>query len=184
MGTKRKKLKMEDLYNSPKDDNLTSKDTKHDDADVEIICNILSGFNGDVGTSLVSILRQTQESYGYIPRIAVNEISKHTGTPTSKIYGMVTFYDEFSTEKRGKYTIKTCCGTACQVKGGKKSMETIKKKLGIGSGETTPDYQFSLETVGCMGACAVSPAILINKQLCGRVTQEKIGPLIDQFAKK
>lgn len=133
---------------------------------------------------LVPILQKAQEAYGYIPRAVINEINQKTGISTSKIFGIVTFYDEFSTEKRGKYTIKTCGGTACQVKGGKQSMAVIKKNLGIETGETTEDYQFSLESAGCLGACAISPAMFVNKQLYGRVTHEKVEPLLNQLAKK
>lgn len=172
-------------------------ETKDDNIDLGIIQKILdeslvkdvdneSGKLDEsaVKSSLIPVLQQAQEAYGYIPRSVLNEISKRSGIATSKIYGIVTFYDQFSTERRGKYTVKTCSGTACQVRGGKKSLEKVKKKLGIGVGETTPDYQFSIETAGCLGACATSPAMLINKQQYGRATEEKIGPILDQYYSK
>ncbi|MGR3317665.1 MAG: NADH-quinone oxidoreductase subunit NuoE family protein [Candidatus Anammoxibacter sp.] len=172
-------------------------ETKDDNIDLGIIQTILDesfvkgGGNesgkpdgSSINSSLIPILQKAQEAYGYIPRSVLNEISKRSGIATSKIYGIVTFYDQFSTERRGKYTVKTCSGTACQVRGGKKSLETVKKKLGIGVGETTEDYQFSVETAGCLGACATAPAMLINKQLYGRATEEKIVPILDQYSSK
>ena len=133
---------------------------------------------------LMLILQKAQEVYGYIPRDVINAINKRTSIPTSKIYGIVTFYDQFTTEKRGKYTIKTCSGTACQVKGGKKSLAAVKKRLGIDVGETTPDYQFSIETAGCLGACAIAPAMLVNKQLFGRSVEKRIDPILNEFSEK
>ena len=166
-------------------------ETKQENIDLSIIQKILdehsaqSSSNGsgkDDDKALILILQEVQEAYGYIPRPVIYAINKRTGYATSKIFGIVTFYDQFSTEKRGKYVIKTCSGTACQVRGGKKSLQTIKKKLGIDVGETTEDYKFTLETAGCLGACAISPAMFVNKELFGRVTQEKIDPILDQFS--
>lgn len=164
---------------------------KEEEIDIKIIQEILREYVSPKESNkpvvsfdgvLIPILQRAQDAYGYISRSVINEISTQTGIPTSKIYGVITFYDQFSTERRGKYTIKVCSGTACQVRGGKQSLSVIKNKLGIEIGETTQDYQFTLQTVGCLGACAISPVLLINKQYYGRITQEKIGPLLDRLS--
>lgn len=188
MAKRKKKIGYDDFAGSGDRDKVKDEEK----IDLTLIQNILNeSFGENVGKPvkngkemLIPVLQKAQEAYGYIPRGVINEINVRTGIATSKIHGVVTFYDEFSTEKRGKYTLKTCCGTACQVRGGKQSTEAIKKRLGVDVGETTADYQFSLEKAGCLGACAISPAMLVNKQLYGRVTQEKIVPLIDQLTKK
>ncbi len=187
---KRKKGFGKDRLGGDRTDNPNLKN--NEDIDLGIIRDILkdSLTNGRAKSAkynkevLISILQKAQAAYNYIPRGVINEINEQTGIATSKIFGIVTFYDEFSTEKRGKYTVKSCSGTACQVKGGKQSMDTIKKELGIEVGETTEDYTFSLETAGCLGACAIAPTMLVNKQLYGRATQEKVAPIIEQLSKK
>lgn len=166
------------------DDHTVAGCVESESVDLTLIRKILdeSAVSGKKG--LIAVLQKAQDAYGYIPRPVVNEINRKTGVSTSSIYALVTFYDQFSTERRGKFTIKTCSGTACQVRGGKKSLEVVKKKLGVDVGDTTEDYQFTLETAGCLGACAISPAMLINKQLIGRATHDKIAPVIDQHSVK
>lgn len=192
MAKRRKRLSKEEVSKSSEEVDKACSCAEQEDIDLNIIQKILdeslagssNGADKDNGKELIVILQKAQDAYGYIPRAVIDAVNKRTGIATSKIYGVVTFYDQFSTEKRGKYVIKTCSGTACQVRGGKKSLEKVKKKLGVDVGETTPDYQFTVETAGCLGACAISPAMLINKQLYGRATEEKIDPILAQYSDK
>jgi len=193
MSNNKKNLKSENICNSYKNNGGSAgTGTEQEAVDLKAIKeildeNVITNTGKDTGkdnSSLMVILQKAQEEYGYIPREVINAINKRTGIATSNIYGIVTFYDQFTTEKRGKYTIKTCSGTACQVKGGKKSLAAVKKRLGIDVGETTADYQFSVETAGCLGACAIAPAMLVNKQLFGRSVEKRIDPIINEFSEK
>ena len=119
---------------------------------------------------LIALLQQTQETYGYLPRPAMTRLSQRTGFPMSQIYGVVTFYAQFYLEPHGKHTITFCRGTSCHVRGGNKVLATVKGLLGIDDGETTKDFQFSLETVACVGACAVAPVMVVDGKHYGKLT--------------
>ncbi len=119
---------------------------------------------------LIGLLQQTQEAYGYLPRPAMTQLSERTGIPMSQIYGVVTFYAQFYLEPHGKHTITFCRGTSCHVRGGNKVLATVKGLLGIEDGGTTKDFQFSLETVACVGACAVAPVMVVDGKHYGKLT--------------
>jgi NADH:ubiquinone oxidoreductase subunit E len=103
------------------------------------------------------------------------------GIPSTKIYGVVTFYAQFHTEPRGKYVIRTCRGTACHVKGGKGVLKAIQDKLSLCDGETSPDLKFTLETVACLGACALAPVVVINQSYYGNQNSQKILRILDRY---
>lgn len=108
--------------------------------------------NGHGG--LISILEEIQAVYSYLPREALEEVARQTGRSLVDIYGVATFYTAFSLEPRGKHLVSACLGTACHVRGGPAVAQELERQLGIKAGETTPDREFSLETVNCLGACA------------------------------
>ena len=100
---------------------------------------------------LIPLLQSAQDHFGYIPRKAINYIAEVTGAPESEIYGVITFYSQFRLKPMGKYVIRACAGTACHVRGGEIILENFERKLDIKEGETTPDREFSIERVACVG---------------------------------
>lgn len=141
---------------------------------------ILKNYQNKPG-SLIPILQEVQNIYGYLPREALEEISNQTKIPLSKIYGVITFYAQFYLTKRGKNIIRVCRGTACHVKGGKSMKETVEKILNIREGETTSDYKFTLETVACLGTCFLAPVMMINQSYYGRLTAKKIENILKNY---
>ena len=132
--------------------------------------------------ALIPVLQLTQGIFGYLPKEALKHISLKMNKPFSEVAGVVSFYSFFSTVPRGKNLIRVCLGTACYVRGGNRVLESIKHKLGINVGETTPDRQFSLEVARCFGACGLAPVITINDEVHHRVKPNKIGDVLAQYA--
>lgn len=123
---------------------------------------------------LMAALRQTQADHNYLPESALRQIGDELGVPLSHIYEVVTFYDEFSLERRGRHNVCVCRGSACGVKGGKDVIAAAGEVLGVSVGETTEDYEYSLQTVSCFGNCAVAPAMLVDQDLYGDLTAERV----------
>ncbi len=137
--------------------------------------------HGYYDSALMSILHKAQEIYGYISNEAIEEISRHLGMPTARIWGVVTFYHYFTLKPRGKYIISVCLGTACYVKGSKRIINKIKEILGIGLNETTPDKLFTLEAKYCLGCCGLAPVMMINGKVYEKLTTKKIGEIISSL---
>jgi NADH-quinone oxidoreductase subunit E len=135
--------------------------------------NILSKYNQTTHSDLIPILQQVQDAYGYLPQNALEEITARTRIPLSKIYGVVTFYSQFSLEPRGKHTIKVCTGTACHIKGAPDIKKKITEVLHVHEGETTSDYKFTYEPVACLGTCFLAPVMMIDDKYYGKLTVEK-----------
>jgi NADH-quinone oxidoreductase subunit E len=129
---------------------------------------------------LIPILQEIQQAYGYLSRDAVIRIGSHLSLPASKIYGVATFYNQFRFQAPGKYHIQVCRGTACHVKGSAKLLETLIKHLKIEPGRTTRDRLFSLETVACMGACALSPVMCINGEFHAKASPGRALRLLEE----
>ncbi len=129
--------------------------------------------------SLIPILQAVQEEQGYLSQAAIAGISRHLAIPASKVYGVATFYNQFRFQPKGKYHILVCRGTACHVKGSAKVLETVIRYLKIEPGKTSRDKLFSLETVACMGACALSPVICINQDFYPKVSPARVVKLIE-----
>lgn len=142
---------------------------------------ILSTYRQATSNDLIPILQRLQKEYGYLPMEAMEEVSARTGIPLSKIYGVVTFYAQFSLIPRGKHTIKLCTGTACHIKGapeiGKKIMDTFQVK----EGEMTPDYNFTYKTVACLGTCFLAPVMMIDERYYGKLTDEKTEEILKSY---
>ncbi|GAG04754.1 unnamed protein product, partial [marine sediment metagenome] len=141
---------------------------------------ILSSYKGKKD-ELIPILQRVQEEFGYLPKDALLEISRFTSVSESHVYAVVTFYAQFRLTPIGKKHVVVCRGTSCHVRGVPRILEEIEKHLGIKEGETTPDLEYSLDTVACIGACGLSPCIMINKKVKAKMTPKKIAEL---FAKK
>ena len=123
--------------------------------------------------SLITILQNVQEIYGYLPVDVILHISQRTGIKVTKIMGVATFYSQFRLEPVGKYLIMLCQGTACHVNGSLQIEKTINEYLGIKDGETTEDGLFTLKNVACLGCCSLSPVMMINDETYGSLTPEK-----------
>jgi len=139
---------------------------------------LFSRYRGEE-SELIPILQDVQEAVGYIPQEAMTETAAFLGIPESKVYGVVTFYAQFYLTRQGKHKIQVCQGTACHVRGGKRIMQTVKKKLGIKPGETTEDYEFSLERVACFGSCALAPVMVVDGKVHGRMTAQKAEKILE-----
>ncbi|MGA1843050.1 MAG: NADH-quinone oxidoreductase subunit NuoE [bacterium] len=155
----------------------------HDDPQHRQLKELVDRYRGKDGAS-IPILQEVQEIFGYVPEMPVMYISQELGIPSSTIYGVVTFYAQFHTEPRGKYVIRTCRGTACHVKGGKAVFKAVQDKLGLCDGETSPDLRFTLETVACLGACALAPVVVINQNYYGNQNPQKILRILEQYEDK
>jgi NADP-reducing hydrogenase subunit HndA len=138
----------------------------------------------DTRGALIPVLHEAQEIYGYLPLHVQKAISEGLNVPLSEIYGVVTFYTQFSLEPKGEYKIQLCLGTACYVKGAGKILDKLKEKLGIDVGNCTEDGKFSLEACRCIGACGLAPVMTINEDVYGRLTPEDIDGIIDTYLKK
>lgn len=131
--------------------------------------------------NLIMILQAIQKTYNYLPQASLRYLSEKIGVPTSKIYGVGTFYSTFSLEPRGKNIISVCLGTACHVRGGAKIRERIQESLKIRDGETTDDMLFSLESVRCLGCCSLGPVVRINDDIHGRITMDKAEKILEGY---
>ena len=127
--------------------------------------------------ALITVLQKAQELYGYLPHEVIVRIAEALDLSLSRVYGVVTFYSQFHLEPRGRNIIRICQGTACHVRGIKKIFNKVKEETGIDEGETTEDLRFTLESVACIGACGLAPAIMVNDETHGRLTPDRV-PLI------
>ena len=148
----------------------------------EQLAVLLDKYRGTKG-SVIPVLQQAQDIFGYLPKDVRVHISKEIDVPISQIYGVVTFYAQFHLAPRGENIIRSCQGTACHVRGAKAVLVSIKEKLGLKDGQaTTPDLKFTLETVACIGACGLAPVFMVNDDTHGRLTPESVGPILDKYA--
>lgn len=130
---------------------------------------------------ILAMMQDLQKKYNYLPREGLEMVAEHVNTPVSKIYSMATFYKAFSLVPKGRYNIKVCDGTACHIKGSTVLIDQVYKYLGIKPGETTADGVFSLETVNCLGACAIAPVVMVNEQVHSKVTSSGIIEIIESY---
>ena len=131
--------------------------------------------------SLMPIMQKAQEIYGYLPIEVQTMISDATGTPLEKIYGVATFYSQFTLEPKGQYQISVCLGTACYVKGAQQICDQFCELLGIQPGQTTSDGLFTVDALRCIGACAAAPAVSINGKVYARVSAKDIAGILAEY---
>ena len=149
------------------------------------ITALLDRYPRDEGQgALIALLQDVQEECGYLPEQALEQVSRHLNTPLSHVYGVVSFYSQFSLTPRGKYVIRACMGTACHIRGGTTVLDDIKLTLGINNNETTADGLFTVEEVRCVGACALAPVIVIGEKYYGALTPAKVRKLLASFKEK
>ena len=131
--------------------------------------------------ALIPLLQDIQDTFGFIPPESIESIAEAMNLFPSQVQGVITFYAGFSLEPKGKYVIRVCRGTACHVKGGRSILNAMKKELDLEELETSPDMQFTLETVACLGTCFLAPAIMVNKTYFGRLSPPKVKTILDQY---
>ena len=146
----------------------------------EALLKMISALKDEKG-ALMSILQKAQEIYGYLPIEVQRIISDETAIPLEKIYGVVTFYSQFTLSPKGKYQISVCLGTACYVKGSGDIYNALMEKLGIVGGECTPDGKFSLDACRCVGACGLAPVLMVNGEVYGRLTVDDIDGILEKY---
>lgn len=133
---------------------------------------------------LIPILHKIQEEFGYLPKEIFGAISEHINVSINGIYGVATFYGQFSFDPPPKHQIKVCLGTACHVCGNQEIMDTIKEELRIAQGERTEDGVFTVRRVACMGACALAPVVVIDKNVYGKMTKSKISKILEKYRRE
>jgi len=130
---------------------------------------------------LVGILQDTQAELGYLPKEAIAEISKQLDVPLTQVYSVATFFKAFSLKPRGRHQIHVCMGTACHVRGADRVLDEVERELGIKPGEHDKDMLFSLETVNCVGACALGPIVVVDNDYAGEMKPETVKPLLAKY---
>lgn len=150
----------------------------------EKVNEIIEG-HGRKQSALIPILQEVQEEYRYLPEEILTYIAMAMNLSPATVYGVATFYAQFSLEPKGKYLIKICDGTACHVRGSDPVKDAIRKQLGLaGAKQTTDDLRYTVETVSCLGACGLAPVVMINEQIYGQMTPEAIKVIIDKLSAK
>ena len=140
---------------------------------------------GNEEKSLIAILQRAQEHYRYLPREIFPYLAKKLNIPEARIFGVATFYENFSLERKGKYVVKVCDGTACHVRKSSPILEALRKDLGLSeSKKTTDDFLFTVETVSCLGACSSAPAVMVNEDIYPTMTPETAVQLIHDIKEK
>jgi len=146
--------------------------------DREDILTILAKYDGHPGR-LIAILEDIQKKYSYLPQEALTIVCEETGCSLVDVYGIATFYRAFSLTPRGKYVVSVCLGTACHVRGAPLVAEEFERQLGVKAGETTPDRLFTLETVNCLGACALGPIVVADGQYFSNVDTTMVKNILE-----
>jgi NADH-quinone oxidoreductase subunit E len=148
--------------------------------DLQAVCEIIER-HGNQKASLIGILQDIQTRMNYLPRKALVQVSKSLDIPLTTIYEVATFYKAFTLEPKGRHTIQVCLGTACHVRGGARVLNYLENRLGIRCGGTTKDLAFSLESVNCLGACALGPILVIDKKYYGKINPNKVDPILEKY---
>jgi NADH-quinone oxidoreductase subunit E len=141
--------------------------------------SVLTQYKGEKN-DLIPILQKAQEKFGYLPRDVMEGIARFLRLPASIVFGVSTFYAQFKFVPMGKKVVRVCRGTACHVRGADKILQEFERKLCIKPGETTEDREYTLETVACIGACALAPTLTVNKDVKGKMTTQRVREMLDK----
>jgi len=133
--------------------------------------------------SLISILQDIQSEYRYLPEDVLRQVARRLELPLIQVYGVATFFKSFSLKPRGEHMVRVCLGTACHVRGAPSVLDEVKRRLGVEPGETTKDMQFTLETVNCLGACALGPLLVMDDKYQGQMSPGKIRKVLRDYKK-
>jgi len=141
---------------------------------------IIDKYKGELG-QLISILQDIQAKLYYLPKETLIQVSETMGVPLSRVYSVATFFKAFSLKPRGRHMINVCLGTACYVRGAPKLLEQIERSLKVSRGETTSDFKFTLETLNCMGCCALGPVVRIDGKYFGQMSAGKVDSILNKY---
>lgn len=156
---------------------MVARSTKFGRKKVE---GIIKSYGGDKSL-LISILQDIQAEFNYLPREVLEKVSEVLEVPLSQVFGVASFYKAFSLTPRGRHLINVCLGTACHVRGGARLVDRIERELVVKAGETTGDQRFTLETVNCLGACALGPIMVVDGKTHGRVRPDGVGKILQNY---
>jgi len=151
--------------------------------DLSKVAVIVSEYNGN-RDSLISILQDIQSEYHYLPEDALRTVASQLDLPLIQVYGVATFFKAFSLKPRGEHMVSVCLGTACHVRGAPAVLDEVERQLGIKAGETTEDMRYSLETVNCLGACALGPIVVVDGKYHGQMSPGKVKKALRERRKK
>ncbi len=140
--------------------------------------------HGGEKKALIAILQDIQTEYYYLPKDSLKLVSQMLSVPLIDVLSVATFYRAFSLKPRGRHTCTVCLGTACHVRGGPKILDEVERRLGVKAGETTSDNMFTLETVACLGCCAIGPVVVVDKDYHAQVNIRKVGPILKKYQKR
>ncbi|MHB8084499.1 MAG: NADH-quinone oxidoreductase subunit NuoE family protein [Dehalococcoidia bacterium] len=146
----------------------------------DAVTAIIKKYDNDQ-SQLVSILQDIQSEYNYLPRTALDKVSKKMDVPQSQVFALATFFRAFSLKERGKHIVNVCLGTACHVRGGELILDSLQRQLAVKTGGTTVDHNFTLESVNCMGCCATGPVVKIEDEYFGHMTNDKVEPMLNKY---
>jgi NADH:ubiquinone oxidoreductase subunit E len=144
---------------------------------MQIVEQISPLTSGDI----IPLLQRLQEVYGYLPKEMVLAVCEETGLSASRVFGVATFYSQFSLQPQGRNLVRCCKGTACHVRGGHRVLDSVERTLGVMDGETTRDMSFTLETVACLGTCFLAPVVTVNGTYYGQMSPDRLKKVLDQY---
>ena len=151
--------------------------------EIQKVKSFITRYNNEK-KALISILQDIQAEYNYLPQEALKFVSESMGIPLIDIIDVATFYRAFSLEPRGKHLVTVCLGTACHVRGGPKILEEFERILSINAGKTTKDGEFTLETVACLGCCAIGPVVVVDGDYHAQTTIRKVNSILKKYRRK
>ena len=153
---------------------------KLSESKINFIKDVCKSYGNKPG-EVINVLHKVQGEYGYLPAEIQELVAKELGIPVSRVYGIVSFYSFFTMTPKGEHPISVCLGTACYVRGAEKVLDELKRQLGIGVGEVTPDGKFSLNCLRCVGACGLAPVIEVGDKVYGRMTPDRVKDVLAEY---
>ncbi len=150
--------------------------------DLSAVDKIIDGYHGDK-TAILAILQDIQAVYNYLPREAMMRVVEKLQVSTTQVSSLATFFHAFSLKPRGKNIVTVCMGTACHVRGAPRVLDEIERQMGVKNQETTPDGMFTVETVNCVGACALGPLVMVNGNYHGNIATSEVTEVLDHYRK-
>lgn len=153
---------------------------KLSESKINFIKDVCKSYDNKPG-EVINVLHKVQGEFGYLPAEVQELVAKELGIPVSRVYGIVSFYSFFTMTPKGEHPISVCLGTACYVRGAEKVLDELKRQLGIGVGEVTPDGKFSLNCLRCVGACGLAPVIEVGEKVYGRMTPDRVKDVLAEY---